>query len=824
MASKDDRLTGWFDDHLSDLKDEWDKLSSGRSAQRHDAPPVPDSTEAGRQQIEGRRPASPEARVAPAPAIAPPPTIAPVTVAPPAAPAQRTVPSQPAQAPAAPPAEARGREPAKARDARPAPKPAPRPAPSPQPRRSTTAGTGYRLGVDVGGTFTDLLLIDQRTGHPFTAKVPSTPQDSSIGVLNGIDRICEQAGIEPHEISHVMHGTTVATNTVLTGNGALVGLVASKGYKQVLQIARSYVPGGLGGWVIFNKSEPLAPLELTIEAHERVGAKGEIVEPLDEGQLRADLDKLKQRGIEALTVSLMNAYTNGTHEQRVRAIAEEIMPGIPVSISSEVIPEMYEYERTETTVVNSYIRPVVSKYIENLQAELERRTHGAQLSVLRSDGGLASAEAAKAAPVNLLLSGPAGGVSGAIWIAKQGGYDNLLTFDMGGTSTDVALIQDGVAQSRRETRVGDVTVRASSVDVRTVGAGGGSIAYVPELTKALRVGPQSAGAEPGPAAYGKGGEEPTVTDANVVLGYLPSTQRLGGDMVIDRARAEKAVQKVADAIGLPLKQAAAGIIDIVNENMFGALRLVSVEQGFDPRDFALVGFGGAGPLHANALGKLSNSWPVIIPPGPGVLCAYGDATTRVRDEASRTFVRRFSETSDGEVRTALEELAEQAAATLDAEGVPRDRQSALFQIDLRYAGQGMRLTIDATPEQFQSGGLADVARQFDQVHEQLFTFKLDAEHELYNLRALVQGEETAARAEELAQGDGNPSGAVIDELEIFVEDRDQPAKIYDRAALRAGDRVAGPAIVMEMDSTTLILPGHTGEVDRVGNILIRPTS
>ena len=494
----------------------------------------------------------------------------------------------------------------------------------------------YRLGVDVGGTFTDLLLIEDGSGRLFSAKVPSTPQDASQGVLNGIRKICEEAKIDLRQIEHVMHGTTIATNTVLTSRGAKVGLVTTKGYRHTLQIARSYVPGGLGGWVVWNKRPLLAPLELTVEADERVGAAGEILTELDERDLEPKLEMLGRRGIEALTVSLFNSYANGANERRIKALATAIIPGIPVSISSEVIPEMYEYERTETTVVNSYVRPVVERYIENLHAELGRTMGSVKLHVLRSDGGLAAVEAAKTAPVNLLMSGPAGGVSGAQWISRQAGFKDLLTFDMGGTSTDVALIQNGVAQTRRETRVADVTVRASSIDVRTVGAGGGSIAYVPELTKALRVGPQSAGASPGPAAYGQGGTEPTVTDANVVLGYLPANAKLGGDMALDTQQATAAVQRVADAIGLPLKVTAQGIIDIVNENMFGALRLVSIEQGHDPRGFALVAFGGAGPLHANALGKLTGSWPVIIPPSPGVLCAYGDATTRLRDEASRT--------------------------------------------------------------------------------------------------------------------------------------------------------------------------------------------
>jgi N-methylhydantoinase A len=532
----------------------------------------------------------------------------------------------------------------------------------------------YRLGVDVGGTFTDLLLINEQNGDIFTAKVPSTPHDSSVGVLNGIAKVCKNAGIDPNQIHHFMHGTTVATNTVLTGSGAKVGLVTSKGYRQVLQIARSFVPGGLGGWVIYNKSLPMAPLALTIEADERIGARGELVRKLDEAKLRKDLKALGKKGIEALTISLINSFANPDHEQRVGKIAREVLPGIPVSLSSDIVPEMQEYERTITTVANSYVRPKVETYVRNLQKNLQKTMSKVQLHILRSDGGLASAKAAEALPVNLLMSGPAGGVSGAVWVAQQAGFKNILTFDMGGTSTDVCLVENGKAQLRRETTVGDVTVRASSVDVRTVGAGGGSIAKVPALTKALRVGPESAGALPGPAAYNRGGTLPTVTDANVVLGYLPSGEvRLGGDMQIRRDLAEAAVQSIADGLGISLKQAAAGIIDIVNENMYGALRLVSVEKGYDPRDFALMAFGGAGPLHANAVGKLTNSWPVIIPPGPGVLCAYGDATTRVRDDASRTFIRRFSETTDKEVAKIFRDLARQASKALDSEGIAEGR-------------------------------------------------------------------------------------------------------------------------------------------------------
>ena len=681
----------------------------------------------------------------------------------------------------------------------------------------------FRLGVDVGGTFTDLLLFDDATGDFWRHKTPSTPHDSSEGILNGVEAVCEKAGVRPDQIEVFLHGTTVATNAVLEGKGARVGLVTTEGYRQVMQIARSFVPGGLAGWIVWPKPEPMARLEDTVEVKGRMNARGNEVRPVDDADIRAQLEKLKGQGIEALTISLINAYLNGAHENRVAELAAEILPDIPLSLSHIVLPEMQEYERTLTTVANAAVRPIVGRYVRSLRARLEKVGMVGRLSLLRSDGGLMSSHKSEEHPVALLMSGPAGGVTGALWVAKNAGLGNILTLDVGGTSTDVALIENGEPRRVRTTEVGHLSVRASSLDVKTVGAGGGSIAYVPELTKALRVGPQSAGAAPGPAAYGKGGLLPTVTDANVVLGYLPENL-LGGAFKLDRPAAQAAVQTIADGLGIGLMEAARGIIDIVNENMFGALRMISVQQGYDPRGFALMGFGGAGPLHVNAVARLMGSYPAVSPVSPGVLCALGDATTRMRTETARSLSKRVSETSIEEVLSTLAEMDAQVRDELISDGIPADEITTSFEIDVRYSGQAFEVPMTVALSDLKSGGIVVLTDRFDEEQRRLFTFNMDTEHELVNLRAVAMGRSLELPALKLTVGDGDPSQAKLRDHTLWMDGAQQPAVIYDRSKLDAGDVIPGPAIVIEMDSTTLIETRHIGTVDDFGNILITPSA
>jgi len=680
----------------------------------------------------------------------------------------------------------------------------------------------YRLGVDVGGTFTDLLLFNDEDGRCWRHKTPSTPHDSSEGVITGVKAICEKASISASQIDVFLHGTTVATNAVLEGKGARVGLVVTEGYKQMMQIARSLVPGGLAAWIVWPKPEPMARLEDTVQIQGRLDAQGRELRPVDDADIRAQLLTLKASGVQALTVSLMNAYVDGRHERRVAEIAAEVMPEVPVSLSHVVLPEMQEYERTLTTVANAAVRPIVGSYVRNLRAQLRKLGMQGRIALLRSDGGLMSSEAAEEQPVALLMSGPAGGVTGALWVARHAGLNNILTLDVGGTSTDVALIENGEPRLVRTTDVGHLTVRVSALDVKTVGAGGGSIAKIPALTKALRVGPESAGAVPGPVCYGRGGKVATVTDANVVLGYLPENL-LGGAFKLDRAAARAAVQDVADALGVSLYEAARGIIDIVNENMFGALRMISVQQGYDPRDFALMGFGGAGPLHVNAVSKLMGSWPAVSPVSPGVLCALGDATTRMRAETARSFSRLISRSSDADVLAVLQAMQAQVHDALERDGVDAGEIEIRFEADLRYTGQAFEVPMPLQLADVQAGrGLAQLEAAFHEAHKRLFTFSMDTETELVNLRAVALGKPPELPAQQLPEGDGSPLAAKVRDHEMWVGGEFRPAVIYDRALLRAGDLIPGPAIVTEMDSTTVILADCAGRVDKFGNILINP--
>src|SRR6187549_3311860 len=670
----------------------------------------------------------------------------------------------------------------------------------------------YRLGVDVGGTFTDLFLVGDGNGDGggrFRVKTPSTPADPSEGVLAGVRRICEEAGIDVADIKNILHGTTVATNALLESKGARVGLVTTKGFGQILHLARSQTPGPLAGWIIMLKPDPPASLADTREAVERMGPRGETVVAVDEEQVEGIVSDLVESGVESLTVGLINSYVNPAHEEKIGEIVERLYPGFPVTLSSHVLPEFREYERTLTACMNSYVRPKVATYIQTLEQELTGIGATADVNILRSDAGLMTTAEATRNPIYGILSGPSGGVAGALYVARKAGFDDILAFDMGGTSTDVALCQNGEPTIGRETSISHFRIKVPSVNVHTVGAGGGSIAHVPELTKALRVGPQSAGADPGPASYGRGGAEPTVTDANVVLGHLPPSL-LGGEMQLDSSAARAAVQTIADAMGLDsVEQAAEGILAIVNENMAGALRLVSVQRGHDPREFALVAYGGAGPLHANAVAKLMGSFPVLVPPAPGLLCAIGDLVADFRDEFAQTYIRLLSEADSEDVAQILEGLGGRADDWLESEGIAADARSITHTADMRYHGQGYEIPVAIDPGEIRSVGVGGLEERFNQLHEQLYGFRMHGTgSEIVNLRAVGFGSVPKPELPLGEPGGTDPSGAVVDEQQVWFEGQQHATAVYDRAKLTPRMRFEGPAIVTEFDSTTVVLPGY----------------
>jgi N-methylhydantoinase A len=677
----------------------------------------------------------------------------------------------------------------------------------------------YRIAVDVGGTFTDIVLQNEHTGEIFGTKTPSTPSDQSIGLMIGIHKICEENGVNLSDIQTIIHGTTVATNAVLEGKGAKVGLITTAGFEQILHVARSWTPAPISAWMGFLKPDPLADLIYTKGAKERVSAQGEVLQALDEQHIQSEIHSLYEKGVESLTISLLNSYANPVHEKRIRAIAEKINPDILVTISYDILPEFREYERTLTTVMNSYVRLPMQKYLKNVERKIEEQKLDCRISIVRSDGGLMSISAASSRPVHTMLSGPSGGVTASAKIGLQTGYRNVISFDMGGTSTDVALTYDGVPRVSRETKVGVFPVKSPSLEVVSIGAGGGSIAHVP-LTRALRVGPQSAGAEPGPASYDRGGEEPTVTDANVVLGYLPPSL-VGGEMKLSVEAAKRSMAKIADKLNTDIHRAAKGVYDIVNENMYGATRVVSVEKGYDPRQFSLLALGGAGPLHANALGELTGSFPVIIPPTPGVLSALGFLQSDIRNEYSKTFIHTLSQIDTLEMIKQLEQLSQECSIWLDEEKVVISRRSIKFEADVRYYRQGHEIPIEVAIDDLKKQGLHFLKQAFDHIHEKIYGFKMETEVEVVNVRAVAIGKVLSPAIPLADEGCEDAAHAIVDEQhEAYFDGEFRKTPIYERTLLKPNNKLAGPAIIIQRDSTTLVLPGYTAIIDTHMNVLI----
>jgi len=675
------------------------------------------------------------------------------------------------------------------------------------------------VGIDTGGTFTDVTLLDPATGRVWTAKTPSTPDDPSQGFGNGIAEVLEVSGRSGADIARVLHGTTVATNLILEGKGARAALLTTAGFKYVLEIGRQDVPrsASLFAWV---KPKRPVPPERIFEISGRIGPDGKELQPLDEAAVRAAVWTIKTQGISSVAVVLLHSYANPAHERRVAEILADEIPGALVSLSSEVLPVFREYERSMTTILNASVMPVVSTYVERLDRRIAERGIAAPLLLMKSSGGVTSIRTVRRAPVETALSGPAAGAVGAAYVGASSGHPNLIGIDIGGTSADITLIHGGEPGLTTNGRIGKWPVGLPMVDIATIGAGGGSIARVSD-TGALMVGPQSAGAMPGPVCYRRGGIEPTVTDAHLVLGHLPP-YLLGGSFKLDVEAARNAIRRqIAEPLGLELEAAARGILAIVDNNMVGAIRVVSVERGHDPRDFSLLPFGGAGPLHGGALARLLGMSTIVVPPGPGVLSALGLLVSNLKAEFTRTCLQKAGEFDAGTVARVFAGLEAEALAWLDAEGVSEEARSVTWHASLRYQHQGFELNVPWASRDVTEASAAATVAAFHRLHERLYTFaQEDTPVEIVTLRVDARGIFPTPAMHELP-----PVGALeqarVGTQSVFFEAGRAESGIYARERLGAGARIDGPAILTQLDATTLLLPGQVGVVDRFGNLIVR---
>jgi N-methylhydantoinase A len=672
----------------------------------------------------------------------------------------------------------------------------------------------WRIGVDSGGTFTDICLFDDESGAVAVWKVPSTPADPSQGIAAGVAEGIERVGGAPCDVAYFGHGTTVATNALIQHRGAKTGLITTDGFRDLLEIGRQKRPDLYD--IQVDKPPVLVSRDLRLEVPERVRHDGTVEIPLDEAAVRMAVRRLRDAGVEAVAVCFLYGFVAASHEAVAARILAEEFPAAFACISHEVAPEFREFERMSTAVVNAYLGPVMQAYIRRLAGRLTGLGMEAAPHLTQSNGGVISFEQAATLPVRTVLSGPSTGVVGAREVGRQVGFSDLITFDMGGTSTDVALLSGGECRLASEAVVHGYPIKAPMLDIHTVGAGGGSIAFV-DSGGLLKVGPRSAGASPGPVCYGGGATEPTVTDANVVLGTLNPVSLLGGRMAVRHDLAIESVAGLASQLGLDVMQAAQGIISVVTANMARAIRVISVQRGYDPRDYTLIAFGGAGPLHAARLAKELDISRVLVPVSPGILCAMGLLLTDLRTDFALTRLTVLDEAAWPVLQAAFSTLTARAEAWFEAEHIPPDARRIVRTVDMRYAGQNYELPIPLT------GGAAEQQAAFAGAHQRLYGFAaFDEPVQLVTFR--VEASAIVPKATFTAQPEAgpDPGEAIIGHRPVWLPEAGglTPTKIYDRTRLRPGNVVAGPAIIEQMDATTVVLPNMTAHVEPYLNLVL----
>jgi len=677
----------------------------------------------------------------------------------------------------------------------------------------------YKLAIDVGGTFTDVVLFDEERKKLRFTKTPSSPGDPSHGVIDGIKKILHLEGIGPEAVHYFVHGTTFATNAFLESKGAKVALFTTEGFRDVIEIGRQKRPKLYD--LFQDKPSSLVERRFRFGIEERMGPDGQIIRELNEASVLQAVETMKLEGITSVAVVYLHSYVNPEHELKTAELIKSTYPECHVSLSHEVSPEFREYERTITTVVNAYLKPATRNYFMNLVDRL----HEQQVKIpyiMKSSGGVMTAEAASDKVVETLLSGPAGGVIGSTFLASCMGIDNIITLDMGGTSTDVALILNQAPRTTLESTLKGYPLKVPMIEMETVGAGGGSIGWVDE-GGLLKVGPESAGAIPGAACYGKGGMKATITDANLVLGKIDPNYFLGGEMQLDVEAARRSFAEVMSKTGLSLEEAAVGIVEIANHHMIEAVRLVSIQKGFDPKDFTLFAFGGASPLHATEIAKELGIPRVVIPRASSEMSAFGFLAADIRHDFAITRMLPLQQESMESICSVYRELGMKGEAMLDQEGVAEQNRQLLYRMDLRYRGQAFELTVELESDAATTVDIAKLLAQFHAEYERQYGHCDKTEPvEIVNFRLSAIGITPKISLEELPEGGSDSSSALKGKRQVFsaYSRAYEAVPVYDHGSLLSGNRIEGPAIIESVDTTMALERNQTASMDRIGNMII----